>query len=265
MNFSILLSLLVSVCSLVQAEVGSVFSTDFEGYWSSVLESSIDNHLNELVKYATQDEPMIIFQFDNYKLNSLLWKGSSGKYRFLEDKFYFPRHSVVFNKDYILEENSDYSIVDLHGKLNDEYLESLNSVQPGSKVVLIRFNDNQYDLAQLDQFLSKSQEQLAKILPNTRNIALQFFDRSTGSSKGKNRQARDEPDQRVGSTPESIDKKPDSDDENASKLFTEGLLSCLLISGILLWILVIAIYWLVSLDISYGALQKSTNPLKKTN
>lgn len=62
------------------------------------------------------------------------------------------------------------------------------------------------------------------------------------------------------------DSGSDSDDKNEEhRIWTEGLLMCLIVSFILLGVLVIALSWLSSLSISYGALERQTAPSKKTN
>lgn len=65
----------------------------------------------------------------------------------------------------------------------------------------------------------------------------------------------------------------ESDDKNnegktpseESRIWTEGLLMCLIVSGILLIILIISLSWLSDLSISYGALERPNNMAKKTN
>lgn len=65
----------------------------------------------------------------------------------------------------------------------------------------------------------------------------------------------------------------ESDDKNnegktpseESRIWAEGLLMCLIVSGILLIILIISLSWLSDLSISYGALERPNNMAKKTN
>nr|6M0R_N Chain N, V0 assembly protein 1 [Saccharomyces cerevisiae S288C]6M0S_N Chain N, V0 assembly protein 1 [Saccharomyces cerevisiae S288C] len=52
-------------------------------------------------------------------------------------------------------------------------------------------------------------------------------------------------------------------DDILSSIWTEGLLMCLIVSALLLFILIVALSWISNLDITYGALEKSTNPIKK--
>ncbi|KAL6944868.1 hypothetical protein ACO0RG_001623 [Hanseniaspora osmophila] len=54
------------------------------------------------------------------------------------------------------------------------------------------------------------------------------------------------------------------DGQVLSTLWTEGLIMCLLVTFLLISILVMAIKWTSSITISYGALEKSNNPIKKT-
>lgn len=62
-----------------------------------------------------------------------------------------------------------------------------------------------------------------------------------------------------------IDNGDDKKHSEEHRIWTEGLLMCLIVSFILLGILLVALSWLSSLTISYGALEKQTAPSKKTN
>lgn len=61
------------------------------------------------------------------------------------------------------------------------------------------------------------------------------------------------------------DGKHSGEHSGEHRIWTEGLLMCLFVSLVLLGILVIALSWLSSLTISYGALERQTAPSKKTN
>lgn len=122
-------------------------------------------------------------------------------------------------------------------------------------VFVFKLTNSEYDTAAVDEFLESVFVFMERTLTKVENVIVnvhKLHDYKSIRNTKKDYQER-------GDTEEQ---EPD-DDEVLSKVWTEGLLMCLLVSALLLGVLIVAIAWTSNIEISYGALEKSTNPMKK--
>ncbi|CCE62941.1 hypothetical protein TPHA_0D03050 [Tetrapisispora phaffii CBS 4417] len=183
-------------------------------------------------------------------------------------------------------------------------------------VIVLKFEDEVYDLSKLNDTLESVMNRLVEVLgkdirvilfnysndehkPHVigktgaviggkevafhRNMKFQKLKRDDGEEVEEVEDIKDEEDteDEVISYDEKVDEEnaednvilydEKEDEDNAedndilSKIWTEGLLMCLLVSIFLFGLLAVALSWMTSLEISYGAFEKQSNPLKKTN
>lgn len=134
--------------------------------------------------------------------------------------------------------------------LYDHFLED-------KSIVLFKFPSSDYDLYKLDEFIEscllfledKSSDDLTVVINSVGTIDTDDYNFAAKDilSHDDNNEAQD------------------GDSDILSSIWTEGLLMCLIVSALLVFILIIALSWISNLDITYGALEKSSNPIKKNN
>lgn len=245
---------MLQVISLASANEISYISIKSDSYLAEDI-----NSVSDLISQANEQNPLVIFQFETFPVLQAFLP-SEGDLPFLSKFFHFEVTKI-------LQEGSSFD-----SNLNDEWAEvfTLTDVpftasellydyhQKGQSVILFDFQNAEYDISVLDEFLESaylfledSLGSLGTVVLSTQNSAA--FNTVT-SSKARSEKARDH----KGTTP------IDDDEDILSNIWTEGLLMCLLVSLLLVAILVVAISWMSSVNISYGALERSTNPLKKT-
>lgn len=250
------ITVIVQLLSVVTATI-SYASIKSNGYDEEV------EHISQYIGAATAESPLVIFQFKKFPLVE----------EFSSSKEHLPFLTGLFaNEDVTRLE--DQSIVHLENGVHDfetfEVLELPSSASEhlydrhlkGKKVVLFDFQDGMYDLEKLDEllesvcfFLEDSLYVVENVVLNINEVANEGASRSASAMVSGNSKQRKE--HKV--------KEPVSDDsDKLSDIWTEGLLMCLLVSFFLIVLLVVAISWVGTIEISYGALEKSTNPLKKT-
>ncbi|AGO10087.1 AaceriAAR097Cp [[Ashbya] aceris (nom. inval.)] len=253
--------------AVAAAGVASFVSVKAERYRNG-LEIKGAQDLPELVKLGTAQEPVVIVQFGAYRLFSELEKAGSGTPRFL-NRLLASDSLNVLNGDEALQPHSSTRVAEFE----ELPVELPDEVRKDAGSLLLHLKGSDYVLDEVDGFLQRCHQQL----PSLDNIVLQFphdallvaadVQQDSASRQKKDSVEVTDPEGDSGSKPGDHDKAPDNnkDSEQLSAIWTEGLLSCLLVSLLLFGILAVAASWILSVEVSYGALEKSTNPLKKTN
>ncbi|CCF60523.1 hypothetical protein KAFR_0K01690 [Kazachstania africana CBS 2517] len=284
MKFSIL-----SLISLLFLQATSLYakstSTSFISITSKDDIDNIDNKLStsdELIDNASIDSPIIVFQFDRYRLlEKLVDYNNNGKYTpssLYLNKFFSSRITTVVPEDLdlvSLSEDRTEKIYQFHEIPNDisrTLYETLGKKKSTPfRIIWFEFTSKDIDINELDAFLENVtllleeylEDEHLDIILNTRDkmTTLEQFDESIEESKSITASTTASK-QKASSKPTKGTSKG-KDDDILSEIWTEGLLMCLLVSAMLLWILIMLISWIMNISISYGALEKSTNPLKK--
>ncbi|CCD25889.2 Voa1p NDAI_0G01130 [Naumovozyma dairenensis CBS 421] len=250
----------------------------------SINEQNIEEFLNDKVSLQN---PIVIYQFTNFHLLQQLLQPSSSSYPFLTNFFESGNLQEMqtpssFEPSMISDDISEKNLTRFNidtlpstaGDLlfNNEEIES-------SSIVWFQFNDDSYDLNTLDEFLEST---IIFLNENTSNdckfnVFLNSLDYADNDEDLKINELAQLYHKRVSQDIEALKheelkkKKNNSkedgkdDDDKLSKIWTEGLIMCLIVSLLLLIILIMAISWVSDIGISYGALETTTNPLKKNN
>lgn len=221
--------------------------------------------VSELIESSSSGKPVIVFQFIDFSLfDKLVY--SEGSYKFLT---YLLDHDPVAleGDDEIVSENANLLEIESIDEITPETLS--NQFKKEDSVVIVRFEASQYEMSDLDDFLETVFLFLVDAFENIDTLIIQaprseHIDATNLFSQESLVASQSKPAIEVNEPLES-DKPGKAPSDELSSLWTEGLLSCLLVSLLLVVLLTVAISWISSLDISYGALEKPANPLKKTN
>ena len=127
-------------------------------------------------------------------------------------------------------------------------------------IVLFKFTSDAYDLKKLDEFIDSCLSFLEDKSGDNLTVVINSLGWAFEDEDGDDEYATEET-----LSHHDNNKGKEGDDDILSSIWTEGLLMCLIVSALLLFILIIALSWISNLDITYGALEKSTNPIKKNN
>lgn len=207
--------------------------------------------VKEIVSQATRDSPIVIFRFTDYPIVEA-WKLDEGHAPYLAS---FLESGQSYQGDFPVDEvyaDSESEVFNL-GDLTLSASELLyNYDLKGKSVVLFNFERSNYDLGSVDEFMESAYLFLADSLDGVETVVLDVV--RTASHRRSTEKAKVEQEK----------EEPAGDDDVLSTIWTEGLIMCLIVSLLLLAILIVAISWMSSMEISYGALERSTNPLKKT-
>lgn len=260
MLFSLIISFIFCICKLVYAR--SLIDTTEVNQYNPSLEFPNTNHSSGLSKPSTENTLVVLLQFEHFDLYNSLESNNLREFPFLSHFFYEEQYNIFTPNN--TKQKEDYSntldVKELPDKIN---LKNHKLFQHKDDVLLIRFLGENYDIAKLDKFLIECFTQLKDINPGSYTFLFQFENRADIEAFTRNEPGTEYVSKKTENIKiHSID---DSANEKQNSNFTEGLLSCLIVSGLLLGIFLTGVYCLMSLDISYGALQKSTNPLKKIN
>lgn len=226
----------------------------------------------DIIEKATTEQPVVVLQFKKAKVLESM-ANSDANLPFLNQ---FLKHAVtnVITDDVKLSRaNDDDDVVVIKAKsLYEDPLKLLNKVNVDNKrSVWFKFSEKEYDVEELDHYLESVVIYLEEylnthldiILNTVDTITLEQLDEKTESQETFAQSSESATKHEPKAKPSHGSNKPEEDDDSLSHIWTEGLLMCLIVAFLLLVILVIALTWMASLDISYGALEKSTNPLKK--
>ncbi|AET39474.1 Voa1p Ecym_4425 [Eremothecium cymbalariae DBVPG len=265
------LGLFLQLLSLVNAVYAtiSLVSVESERYREHFKSTGVSG-LSQFLKHVSAEEPVIILKFDKFNLYGEFASSRGGQYPFLEDYLDSDSH-LVLNNDEDISQQDSYSSIEI-AQLPEHVTDGIKlKIKDTSDVLLMRFSEGQYNLDMLDRFLLETYQHFGELVPKLGSLVFQFPEHDSKSSDfSVSNMAKKSPEEQdsgsIGITKvQDEDTDADKSKDELSKTWTEGLLSCLLVSLLLLFILVVATSWVLSLDISYGALEKSTNPLKKTN
>ncbi|KAM3162561.1 V0 assembly protein 1 [Lachancea thermotolerans] len=252
----LLKSLFLFLAALFQACAAetSFLSVNSRRYRDALGDDQVGS-LEELTKISDAEEPMVWFKFDKFDLLGELAQ-STAETRFLTAFF---EGSVT---DVLDQDSSSKAAENVRSEkfevaeIPASAFESLyDRVHPSDGALVFEFTESNYDLALLDEYLEAVYIYLEETLANIDNLAFQVPTSGKNYARAHSKVEVTDPEKKPGSSTDGVQ----------SALWTEGLISCLIVAALLLWILVIAISWITSLDISYGALEKPANPLKKTN
>ena len=227
--------------------------------------------LNQLVTDASVEQPLVIFQFSKFSLFTN-YASSDERVPYLT-KFFKHDRTQTFQDD-IKELNLGGKSVKTFKLVNlpESAAVLLYDYPVGDKeVIVFQLQGSAYELPRLDEFLDSTMIFLEESISADNSVAFITSEADILiNSKSTRVNANEIVNSHVQKKKKSDkkkdgDKKDDEDEDILSTIWTEGLIMCLIVSALLLVILLVAINWIASLEISYGALEKSTNPLKKTN
>ncbi|QLL32080.1 hypothetical protein HG536_0C02490 [Torulaspora globosa] len=214
--------------------------------------------VSELISQANEEAPIVIFRFTDYPIVEA-WKLDEGHAPYLAG---FLESGNAYQEDFSFDElytDAESEVFNL-GDLTLSASELLyNYDLKGKSVVLFNFDRSNYELGSVDEFMESAYLFLADSIDGIEKVVLNVartanLHRSTASDRSTERAKVEQEKEKPG----------EGDDGALSTIWTEGLIMCLIVSLLLLAILVVAISWMSSMEISYGALERSTNPLKKT-
>lgn len=255
-SLSLTLAFLLQVASVVIA------STSTASYVSIKSGKSSDDdatNVSDLIAQATDDDPLVVFRFSKYPvLDELL--PFEGHVPFLSRFFEsdvtrsYPKDSSIDN----LQKDDRIEIFELNDLAFSASELLYNYHSKGKSVVLFDFHGSNYDLPALDEFMESAYLLLGDSFGRIENMVVNTVESHNSTPLGST--ARTKKAHKDKGTKEPIG----NDTDVLSNTWTEGLIMCLIVSLLLLGILIVALSWMSSIDISYGALEKSTNPLKKT-
>lgn len=246
------ITFILQVISLASADEISYVSVKSGSYLADDI-----NSVSDLISQANEENPLVIFQFETFPAVP----------EFLPSEGNLPFLYKFFNYDVtkVLQEGSSFDIDNERAEVftltevpstASELLYDYH--HEGKSVILFDFQRAEYDISVLDEFLESAYLFLEDSLDNLGTVVLTTENsgsfNTVVSSKARSEKSRDD----KGTTPIG------GDEDILSDIWTEGLLMCLIVSLLLVAVLVVAISWMSSVNISYGALERSTNPLKKT-
>lgn len=276
--------ILLAICQLLLTLVGAVSDSDTTSYVSIRTKDTLDNRISnaiDIINSATVKQPVVVFEFDRFKLlDRLVQDDNLPSYLYL-DKFYQDELTNVFNEDNVLSKPNlnDMAFFKI-GKIKESAANILYEYPVEDYgIIWFEFTKKNYKLSELDEFIENAIIFLEEYLNINIDIVVNSKDRATvdqldsalndiknNESSNKDDEPKDSSKDKDQGKKQNKDKDQDktTDDDILSEYWTEGLLMCLIVAALLLFILVIAIIWLSSLEISYTALEKKVNPIKKT-
>lgn len=245
------LIILLQQTSVIFAEQISYLSGKSPNYESDHDVSS----LTDLVSKLTVREPVIIFDFSSPEfLEDVI--SSDQTYPFLS-KFLAEDVASIQSSDESSEFENDprvevFELNEIPSSLSTILYDFTNT---NKSIFLFKLTNDKYNVAALDEFLESTCVFLRETLVEPENIIVNVHGLD---SRKTHKQIKKDHDSSEGSKSPSVDDK-----DILSKTWTEGLLMCLLVSAILLGILIVAISWTWNIEISYGGLERPSNPIKK--
>lgn len=258
MIYQSILFFLAAVLQLTAAS-STFLSLNSHRYQQALNDETITS-LKTLASLADSEEPLVCLRFEKFDLLGQL--GQKNAQAGFLTSFFEDSLTRVLDQDesFVDLEDPNTSVLKVDEIPSAAFELLYEKVNRKNAVVAFDFTAASYDLESLEEYLESVYLYLEETLANIDNFVVQVPTSDASSY------TEDQIDAAVHGTNVEV-----SDPENPSKggkstgIWTDGLISCLIVSLLLLWILVTAIAWITSLDISYGALEKPTNPLKKTN
>lgn len=233
----------------------------------------------DLLNHATLDQPIIVFEFDKFKIiDSMINNGNQDetKIQFLSQ--FFENHVTnILNNEPILERPSSDTQLALFKIKNIERSGSnilYDYPVEDYSVFWFKFQKKDYEISEINNFIESAciflEEYLninIDILINTKDtVSLEDLDTAITKNKETKHYSDNNSDNVENDKTKQKEETQDKteDDDSLSKIWTEGLIMCLIVSFLLLSILIVALSWIMNIEISYTALEKPTNPIKKT-
>ncbi|SCU84967.1 LAFA_0D13102g1_1 [Lachancea sp. 'fantastica'] len=256
----ILQCLLAALAFFLQVSAaGTSFLAVNSQRYQNALSTDKVNSWEELSALSDTQEPLVCFRFTNFDLLTEMARFPT-EVGFLST-FFEDLATQAWNEDSFTDV-ADASSIEVQ-EIPEPALPSLYSqVDRESDIIVFEFSGVSYDLKRLDEFLETVYVFLEEELMNIDNIVIQVPSVGKGYVKNTAKTSDidvSDPDRKP------VSSSPAGNGDELSSLWTEGLISCLIVTAILLAILFVAISWITSLEISYGAFEKPVNPLKKTN
>ncbi|SCV03086.1 LAMI_0H05358g1_1 [Lachancea mirantina] len=234
--------------------------TSYTSFGTSKYREAVSNgqatSLAQLAVISDAQEPLIVFQFLKFDLLGAIEQQKS-QAGFLTELLHNTANFEILAQDELLKVppagGKQFVVAEIPAAPSELLY---GNFQKSDNCIVFQFTNTDYDLARLDEFAEIAFVFLEEELSSADNFVFQL-----GAEKSFKAQARNQAEsEAIGVSDPEGDSKP-----VLSSLWTDGLITCLLVTGLLIWILVIAISWITSLEISYGAFQKPSDPIKKTN
>lgn len=267
-----LVFLLTHIVSVVFAK--SATTTNSTSYISIRSKDKVDYRLSstlDIINTATVEQPLVVFEFDKFRvIDSMTSKVEKmNQFQFLSQFF----------ENHLTNVLDDESALDRPDSNDVAYFKIKNIEQSGSAmlydfpvedyaIIWFKFQKKDYDLTEVNDFIESASIFLEEylninidMLINTKDTTpLENFDEAVESNQ-ENKDHHDENNMQGSNSNKT--NHGEKQDDSLSKIWTEGLIMCLLVTFLLLAILVVAMSWIMSIEISYSALDKPTNPIKK--
>ncbi|SMN17967.1 similar to Saccharomyces cerevisiae YGR106C VOA1 Endoplasmic reticulum protein that functions [Maudiozyma saulgeensis] len=256
------LSVIALFCQLVLAAA----STSYISLRNQDIVDGRVSSTEDIIETATVDQPIVVLQFVKAKILESLAADDSNV-PFLNQYFKHGVTNVLTDETSLVEPTDDEVFIFKMKDLEFDPLDVLKDANVEKKrAIWFKFYGKEYDIRDVDQYLETIvifvEEYLnvnVDIVLNSADVmTLEEFDNDVEMQTASHTQTHSKP-----TSTKTPKNGSEGDDDILSEIWTEGLLMCLLVSFILLVILLVALSWISSLNISYGALEKSTNPLKK--
>lgn len=237
-------------------ESSSFISFDKESNWDTI--STISSTADVI---SSVDSAIAVFEFDNFSLLDNLMIDE--EYPFF-NRFFANDVSLTVHDDSPLNISQSLSPI-MEQFTVDELPESASDLLyeyslDDKSIVLFKFTSNAYDLKKLDEFIDSCLSFLEDKSGDNLTVVINSLGWAFEDEDGDDEYATEET-----LSHHDNNKGKEGDDDILSSIWAEGLLMCLIVSALLLFILIVALSWISNLDITYGALEKSTNPIKKNN
>ncbi|CAL9732440.1 V0 assembly protein 1 [Monosporozyma unispora] len=276
-GFQFFVFLMAQLMSVVFAK--SATTTNSTSYISIRSKDDVDYRLSsslDIIDRASVEQPLVVFEFEKFKIiDSMTSKAEKvNQFQFLTQ--FFENHLTnVLDDEPVLERPDSDDVA---------YFKIKNIEQSGSNmlydfpvedyaIVWFKFQKQDYDLATVNDFIESASIFLEEylnvnidMLINTKDTtSLENLDEVFESNQDAEEYYDEDEDEHISEDSKSHNTNDNEDqDDSLSKTWTEGLIMCLIVAFILLGILVVAMSWMMSIEISYSALDKPTNPVKKT-
>lgn len=271
-----LVFLLTQIVSAVFAK--SATTTNSTSYISIRSKDKVDYRLSsslDIINAATVEQPLVVFEFDKFRVVDSMTSRveKMNQFQFLSQFF----------ENHLTNVLDDESALDRPDSNDVAYFKIKNIEQSGSAmlydfpvedyaIIWFKFQKKNYDLTEVNDFIESASIFLEEylnvnidMLINTKDTTpLESFDEAVESNQeDKAHHGEDDVDTTKQGSKSDKTNHEEEDDGSLSKIWTEGLIMCLIVTFLLLGILVVAMSWMLSLEISYSALDKPTNPIKK--
>lgn len=216
--------------------------------------------LSDVVSKFTTHEPLIIFDFASPEILEEV-VSSEKTYPFLS-KFLTNDVAPIVSEDDSMELEHDsrvevFELNEIPSSLSTILYDFVNTEK---YIFLFKLKNSKYDAAALNEFLESTYVFLQETLAEVENVIVSVRGLDNYQTHGHVKKDHNDNKKHDGSGK----KNPiDANKDILSKTWTEGLLMCLLVSALLLGILVVAIVWTWNIEISYGGLERPSNPIKK--